>query len=40
VALVSTYFFYKTGRIYTGALLNALLVTAYIVAGQATHYAF
>jgi pimeloyl-ACP methyl ester carboxylesterase len=40
VALVSTYFFYKTGRIYTGALLNALLVTAYIVAGQATHYPF
>jgi pimeloyl-ACP methyl ester carboxylesterase len=40
VALVSTYFFYKTGRIWVGAFLNALLVTWYIVAGQATHFPF
>ncbi len=40
VALVSTYFFYKTGRIYTGAFINALFITWYIVAGQAIHFAF
>ena len=37
-ALVSTYFFYKTGHIYVGAFLNALLITQIIVAGTATHY--
>lgn len=40
VGLVLTFFFYKTGRIYTGAFLCALLVTWYIVAGQAIHFAF
>ncbi|WP_158855309.1 S9 family peptidase [Halorhabdus sp. CUG00001] len=36
--LVSTYFFRKTGRIWTGAFTNALLVTWVIVAGTATHH--
>ena len=40
VALLLTYFMYKTGRIYTGAFLCALLVTWYIVAGQAIHFPF
>ena len=38
--LVSTYFFRKTGHIYTGAFLNAMLVTWIVVAGTATHYNF
>jgi len=38
VAAVSTYFFRKTGNIYTGAAFNAVFVTWYIVAGQATQY--
>jgi len=36
--LFSTYFFRKTGNIYTGAFINAFFVTWYIVAGQATHF--
>lgn len=40
VALISTYFYRKTGNIWTGAFLNALFVTWYIVAGQATHFGF
>ncbi len=40
VACILTYFFRKTGRIYTGAFLCAMLITWYIVAGQATHFAF
>lgn len=40
VALISTYFYRKTGHIYTGAFLNAMLITWIIVAGQATHFAF
>lgn len=40
VAAVSTYFFRMTGSIYVGAAFNALFVTWYIVAGQATHFAF
>ena len=39
VAVVSTYLFRRTGCIYTGAVFNALFVTGYIVAGQATHVA-
>lgn len=35
--LVSTYFFRLTGRAWTGAFVNALLVTTIIVAGTATH---
>ena len=38
--LVATYFFPMTGRIYVGAFLNALFITAYIVAGQAIQFAF
>jgi pimeloyl-ACP methyl ester carboxylesterase len=40
VALISTYFFYKTGRVYVGALVSAFLLTWMIVATQATHHAF
>ena len=39
VACISTYFYHKTGKIYTGAFINALFVTWYIVAGQAIHFA-
>jgi len=40
VALISTYFYRKTGHIYTGAFINAMLITWIIVAGQATHFPF
>ncbi|MDF9745632.1 alpha/beta hydrolase family protein [Natrinema salsiterrestre] len=40
IAVVSTYFFHRTGRIWTGAFVNALLITWLIVASQATHYPF
>ena len=40
VALITTFFFRKTGRVWTGAFLCALLITWIIVAGQATHFAF
>jgi pimeloyl-ACP methyl ester carboxylesterase len=40
VALISTYFFRKTGQVYVGAFLNAMLITWIVVAGQATHFAF
>ncbi len=40
VALISTYFYRKTGHIYVGAFLNAIFVTWYIVAGQAVHFTF
>lgn len=39
VALLSTYFYRKTGHVYVGAFLNAMLITWIIVAGQATHFA-
>ena len=39
-AMVSTYYYRKTGHIYTGAFLNAMLVTWIVVAGQATHFPF
>jgi hypothetical protein len=39
VSLISTFFYRKTGTIYAGAFTNALWVTWYIVAGQATQYA-
>jgi hypothetical protein len=38
VALFSTWFFEKTGRVYAGAFVNAMFVTWYIVAGQATQF--
>ncbi len=40
VALLLTYFLYKTGRIYTGAFLVAMLISWYVIAGQAIHFAF
>ncbi len=36
VGCISTWFFYRTGSVYPGALTNGLLITWYIVAGQAT----
>ena len=39
IACISTYFYHKTGKIYTGAFINALFITWYIVAGQAIHFA-
>lgn len=39
-ALVSTYFYRKTGHIYTGAFLSAMLIMWFVVAGQATHFPF
>lgn len=38
-AMISTYFYRKTGNIFTGAFINAMLVTWYIVAGQAVQFA-
>ena len=40
VGLISTYFFHKTGRIWAGAFVSGIFVTWYIVASQATHFAF
>jgi hypothetical protein len=37
VTAVSTYFFRRTGRVWVGAFVNALLVTFVLVAGTATH---
>ncbi|HDQ04744.1 MAG TPA: alpha/beta fold hydrolase [Deltaproteobacteria bacterium] len=37
-ALVSTYFYRKTGHVYTGAFLSAMLITWIVVASQATHF--
>ncbi|BAS27070.1 alpha/beta hydrolase family protein [Limnochorda pilosa] len=36
---LSTFFFRKTGSVYAGAMVNALFITWYIVAGQAIHFA-
>ncbi|HTX74529.1 MAG TPA: alpha/beta fold hydrolase [Rectinemataceae bacterium] len=38
VALFSTWFYEKTGRVYAGAFVNAMFVTWYIVAGQAIQF--
>jgi uncharacterized protein len=38
VSLTSAYFYRKTGKVYTGAFVCALLVTWYIVAGQAIQF--
>ncbi len=40
VGFVLTYFYRKTGHIYTGAFISALFITWYIVAGQAIQFAF
>ena len=36
-ALISTFFYRKTGRLYPGAFINGALMTWLIVASQATH---
>lgn len=38
-SIISTWFYEKTGRVYAGAFINGLLVTWYIVAGQAIQFA-
>ena len=38
VGLVSTYFFRKTGHVFVGSFINAMLITWIIVAGQVVHY--
>jgi hypothetical protein len=38
VGLVSTYFFRKTGHVFVGSFINAMLITWIIVAGQVTNY--
>jgi pimeloyl-ACP methyl ester carboxylesterase len=40
VGVVSTWFFRRTGHIWVGAFLSAILVTWIVVASQATHWAF
>jgi pimeloyl-ACP methyl ester carboxylesterase len=40
VAMLITFFFRQTGRVWVGAFLCAILITWIIVAGQATHFAF
>jgi hypothetical protein len=40
VALVSTYFYRKTGHVFVGSFINAILVTWIVVAGQATHFPY
>ena len=39
VGLISTYFFYKTGRVWVGAFVNALFITLVLVAGTAIQFA-
>ena len=39
-SVISTVYFQRTGQVYTGAVVNGLLITWIIVAGQATHFAF
>jgi dienelactone hydrolase len=40
VGLVSTYFYRKTGHVFVGSFINAMLITWIIVAGQVVHYHF
>jgi hypothetical protein len=37
-ALISTWFFERTGRVWAGAFVNGIFVTWYIVAGQAVQF--
>jgi hypothetical protein len=39
-ALVSTYFYRKTGHVFVGSFMNAMRVTWIVVAGQATDFAY
>lgn len=36
IACISTWCFYRTGAVYTGAFINALVICWYVIAGQAT----
>jgi pimeloyl-ACP methyl ester carboxylesterase len=38
-AMLSTYLFARTGSVWPGAFVNGFWITAYLVAGQATHLA-
>jgi pimeloyl-ACP methyl ester carboxylesterase len=40
VALLSTFFYRRTGHIYVGAFASGILVTWIVVASQATHFAY
>lgn len=40
VGWVTTYFYRKTGHIYVGAFISAMLVTWIVVASQAIHFKF
>lgn len=40
VGVLSTFFFRRTGRVWVGALVNAVFVTWVVVASQAIHYPF
>lgn len=40
LAIFMTYFARRTDRVYTGAFISSLFLTWYIVAGQATQFAF
>ena len=37
-AIISTWFFERTGRVWAGAFVNGFFVTWYIVAGQAIQF--
>ena len=39
-ALVSTYFYRRTGHVFVGSFINAMVVTWIVVAGQATHFPY
>jgi TM2 domain-containing membrane protein YozV len=39
VSLISAYFYEKTGLVYAGAFTNAMFITWYIVASEATQVA-
>jgi hypothetical protein len=40
VALLSTFFYRRTGHVYVGSFVSGILVTWIVVASQATHFAF
>ena len=40
IGVISTYFYRKTGHIYVGAFINAMLVIWVLAASQGVHYHF
>ena len=40
IGVISTYFYRKTGHIYAGGFINAMLVTWTLAASQAVHFAY